>query len=181
MARIGFVYFSGTDSTAKLVEEAARVVANDGHDVLCYQIHGAKIIEGRFVDSEIFDELNTCQVIVFASPTYMGGPSAQFKAFADATSDFWSDQPWSGKIAAGITSGSAPNGDQSSTIHYFQTLATQHGMLWVGLDVAHCNLQPAINRLGHQGGVVAHCVDGQLSQLDVNSAISLATRISKLV
>lgn len=179
MAKIGFVYFSGTESTATLIQNAAQVAQRQGHDVLLYRITGQQIVEGRFVDSEIFGKLHHCQAIVFASPTYMGGASAQFKAFADATSDFWTAQKWSGKLAAGITSGSAPNGDQSSTIQYFQTLASQHGMLWIGLSVAHDNQIEQVNRLGHQSGVVAHCVDQQVNQFDLNSAEHLAMRLSK--
>jgi NAD(P)H dehydrogenase (quinone) len=66
----------------------------------------------------------------------MGGVSAQFKAFADATSELWCQQEWAGKIAAGFTCGSAMNGDQTSTLQYLVTLANQQGMLWVGLDSA---------------------------------------------
>lgn len=181
VAKIGFVYFSGSGTTEKLVEEGAKVARLEGHQVLVYAIKGTNIVDGRFVDQNVFQALHTCHAIVFASPTYMGGPSAQFKAFADASSDFWEAQKWAGKIAAGITCGSAPNGDQSSTIHYFQTLAMQHGMLWMGLGAPHNNQDSAVNRLGHQGGVVAHCIDEKVTQLDLNSSTSLAQRISQLV
>ena len=63
----------------------------------------------------------------------MGGPSAQFEAFADATSEIWCKQGWEDKIAAGFTCGSATNGDQGSTLQYFVTLANQRGMVWFGL------------------------------------------------
>ena len=56
-------------------------------------------------------------------------------------------QEWAGKIAAGITSGTGLNGDQSSTLQYFSTLASQHGMYWIGIDTAYGNKEQALNRL----------------------------------
>jgi len=37
--------------------------------------------------------------MAFGSPTYMGGPAAQFKAFADATGDRWAARTWANKVA----------------------------------------------------------------------------------
>jgi len=84
--------------------------------VFSHQIKSTEIVEGRFVNLDVFHILKSCNAIIFASPTYMGGVAAQFKAFADATSEFWEAQEWAGKIAAGITSGTGFNGDQSSTL-----------------------------------------------------------------
>ncbi|XUJ34422.1 flavodoxin family protein [Bradyrhizobium japonicum] len=57
----------------------------------------------------------------------MGGPAAQFKAFADASSYRWSQQRWADKIAAGFTTGACAGGDQLHTLTYFTILAAQHG------------------------------------------------------
>ena len=65
----------------------------------------------------------------------MGGPSAQFKQFADATSKAWFTQKWKDKIAAGFTNSATMNGDKFSTIQYFVTLSMQHGMVWVGTSL----------------------------------------------
>ena len=37
-------------------------------------------------------------MIVFGAPTYMGGPSWQFKKFADASSKPWYHKVWRNKI-----------------------------------------------------------------------------------
>jgi len=179
LSKVGIVYFSKTDVTGDLVKAAASEIKNNGLNVFEYKIQGSEIIEGRFENNKVFDELFLCDAIIFASPTYMGGVAAQFKAFADATSDFWESQQWSTKIAAGITSGSALNGDQSSTLQYFSILASQHGMCWIGLDSINTN--GSLNRLGCQLGVVAHSYDGTVHQSDLNTAKYLGSRVSKFV
>ncbi len=177
MIKIGVVYFSATDVVGKL----ARAVANElkQHAIPCisHQIVGTEIVEGRFINNELMARLHTCNAIIFASPTYMGNVSAQFKSFADATSDFWENQSWSGKIAAGITAGTGLNGDQASTLQYFATLASQHGMVWVGVDAPFSDKDKNVNRLGCQLGVTAQSLDGTLHETDLRSAKYLANRV----
>lgn len=98
--------------------------------------------------------LDASDAIIFGSPTYMGGPAAQFKAFADATGERWFGQKWKDKLASGFTISSSPSGDKSGTLQYFSTLAMQHGMVWIGLD--ELPMQPTgVNRLGSFMGVMA--------------------------
>ena len=177
MSSIGIVYFSHTDVTGQLSRAAIGQWQELAVDVVVHEIKGKEIIEGRFVNPSLMENLKTCDAIVFASPTYMGGPAAQFKAFADATSDFWLTQDWAGKLAAGITCGSGLNGDQTATLQYFSTLASQHGMLWLGLDVTHVDEQAGMNRLGCHLGVTAHSPDGTVDERDLNTARYLARRI----
>ncbi len=179
MTEIGIVYFTHSDITGKLVAAAKAEMENVGVDVVLHQIVGHEIVEGRFVNHELFDQLKNCRAIIFASPTYMGSASAQFKAFADATSELWAEQKWAGKIAAGITSGTGLNGDQSSTLQYFITLASQHGMLWVGLDTAHGHQNHGVNRLGSQLGVVAQTTDSSANRVDLLTAAYLGQRVAR--
>jgi multimeric flavodoxin WrbA len=177
MIKIGIVYFSTTDVTGTLARAACEELTAQNIPYVAHQIVGSEIIEGRFVNVELMTELHTCDAIIFASPTYMGSVSAQFKAFADATSDFWESQTWSGKIAAGITSGTGLNGDQSSTLQYLSTLASQHGMVWLGLDAPFSDKDKNVNRLGCQLGVTAQSLDGNVNEIDLNSAKYLANRV----
>jgi hypothetical protein len=110
--------------------------------------------------------------IAFGTPTYMGGPSAQFKASADATSDRWSEQRWSNKVAAGFTTGSCANGDQGNTLTYFAVLAAQHGMVWCGLDIPGGCDPLGRNRLGSQLGLATCAIEGIV---DVPTSQPLAT------
>lgn len=182
MARIAVVYFSHTGVTEQLAKAVISGI-NDSEkvSVLEYKIVGKDIIEGRFVNLALFESLQRCDAIIMGSPTYMGNVSAQFKAFADATSELWSEQKWADKIAAGFTSGSALNGDQSTTLQYLITLACQHGMYWVGLDAAHGYKDHGVNRLGCQLGVVAQTTDSIANEVDIASARYLGARVAKLV
>ena len=136
MAQIAVVYFSKTGTTEKLAQAIMSGVREaPGVQVFSHNITGNEIVEGRFVNPDLFESLKTCDAIIMGSPTYMGGVAAQFKAFADATSPYWSKQQWVNKVAAGFTCGSGLNGDQSISLQYLNTLANQHGMYWVGLDM----------------------------------------------
>ena len=180
MIQVAVVYFTKTDVTGKLARSLISGLKASGEvSVIEHIIQGHEIVEGRFVNHDILSKLNDCEAIVFGTPTYMGGVSAQFKSFADATSELWCRQEWSGKIAAGFTCGSAMNGDQTSTLQYLVTLSNQQGMLWVGLDSAHGYKDHGVNRLGCQLGVVAHSSNGEAHEVDLASAKYLGQRVAK--
>ena len=181
MVKIGFVYFTNTDVTGQLIQAACGEIEKLGIEFIAHKISGKEIIDGRFVNESLMDSLKKCDAIIFGSPTYMGSVSAQFKSFADATSDFWLSQDWAGIIAAGITSGTGLNGDQASTLQYFSTLASQHGMIWVGLDVPYADSAKGINRLGCHLGVTAHnSLDGKVHEADIRSSKYLARRVAQI-
>lgn len=177
MIKIGLVYFTNTDVTGNLMHAMMAEFESHGCQLVIHRIEGNQIKDGRFHLPELFLQLHECHAIVFGSPTYMGSVSAQFKAFADATSDFWSEQKWAGKLAAGVTSGTGLNGDQSSSLAHMQTLASQHGMLWVNLDATYHDAEKCVNRLGCHSGVTAHSPDGKVNKLDLDTAIYLAKKV----
>ncbi len=188
MSKIAIIYFSKTDVTGQLARAIAAGVEQQGIkqqgecEILSHRIEGSEIIEGRFVNPNLMDELAEYDAIIFGSPTYMGGVAAQFKAFADASSESWYHQKWANKVAAGFTSGGALNGDQSCTLQYLQTFAYQHGMMWVGLDKISNSEEQNLNRYGVQGGIVAQGgEDGQLHASDVATAEYLGKRVAMLV
>lgn len=106
-----------------------------------------------------WERLAAADAIIFGSPTYMGGPSWQFKKFADASSKPWFTQAWKDKLFAGFTNSATMNGDKLSTLHYFFTLAMQHGGLWVGTGMMPSNAKSAqrndINYVGSFSGAMA--------------------------
>ena len=181
MERVCVIYFSKNGATAQLAQAAVEGIRSNACEAYLYEIKGAEIHEGRFVNLENLPEITKSKAIILASPTYMGGIAAQFKAFIDSTGDIWSTQGWAGKIAAGITSGSALNGDQSSTLQYLSLFASQHGMLWAGLDVAFDYNQLGLNRLGCQLGVVAESKHNQVNPIDLKTAEYLGSRVARLV
>ena len=111
------------------------------------------------VPESAWDDLAAAQGIIFGTPTYMGGPSWQFKKFADASSKPWMAGTWQDKLAAGFTNSGSINGDKHSTIAYLITLAMQHGMLWAGTGMKPANTLASqrndINWLGAFSGLMA--------------------------
>ncbi|MGA2280035.1 MAG: flavodoxin family protein [Verrucomicrobiota bacterium] len=155
MTTVSIIYFSGTGHTTKLAEAVTKGAASvAGVKTNLIAISGNDITKGRYVNEAVFAQLDASDAIIFGSPTYMGGPAAQFKAFADATGDRWYRSAWRDKLAAGFTVSSGPSGDKLSTLHYFFTLAMQHGMIWAGMPELPMN-DKGINRLSSYSGVMA--------------------------
>ena len=155
MTTLSIIYFSGSGHTTKLAEAVQKGAASVAEaNVNLIAISGDDITKGRFANDAIFAQLDASDAIIFGSPTYMGGPAAQFKAFADATGERWFKSAWRDKLAAGFTVSSSPSGDKFNTLHYFHTLAMQHGMIWIGLG--EMPMQPnGVNRLGSFSGATA--------------------------
>ncbi len=127
MSIVTIVFHSGyghTQVQAEAIAEGARSVP--GTDV--------HLIPVEEVDRN-WDALDSADAIVFGTPTYMAGPSAQFKAFMDATSGRWGEQQWKDKLAAGFTNSAGINGDKLNTLESLSLFAMQHSMIWVGLGL----------------------------------------------
>ena len=155
MITVSIVYFSGSGHTTKMAEAVNQGAASVA-DVTTHLIAilGSDIVEGRYKNAGVLATLEASDAIIFGSPTYMGGPAAQFKAFADATGERWYRRAWVDKLAAGFSVSSGPSGDKLSTLHYFFTLAMQHGMIWAGLTDTPMN-DKGINRLSSYSGAMA--------------------------
>jgi NAD(P)H dehydrogenase (quinone) len=173
MTTVSIIHFSGTGHTTKLAEAVARGASSvDGVKTNLIAISGDDIAKGRYQNDAVFAQLDASDAIIFGSPTYMGGPAAQFKAFADATGDRWYRSAWRDKLAAGFTVSAGPSGDKLSTLHYFFTLAMQHGMIWIGFPENAMN-DKGINRLSSFSGVMA-----QAGQEPVDVAPNAADKLT---
>lgn len=148
MSDIVIVYHSGYGHTKRIAETVA---ASAGAKLIAIDAEG-QLPEGGW------EALAAAKTIVFGSPTYMGGPSWQFKKFADASSKPWFGQAWKDKLAAGFTNSATMNGDKLSTLHYFFTLSQQHSMLWVGTGMMPSNSKAAtrndLNYVGSSSGLM---------------------------
>lgn len=155
MVNVSIIYYSGANHTAKLAEavnKGATSVA--GVKTHLISIDGNDIEKGRYKNDEVINTLDESDAIIFGSPTYMSGPAAQFKAFADATVSNWFAQKWKDKLAAGFTISGAPSGDKLGTLQFIQSFAMSHSMLWVSLG--ELPSQPnGVNRLGSWIGAMA--------------------------
>ncbi|MEM9087313.1 MAG: flavodoxin family protein [Cyanobacteria bacterium P01_F01_bin.53] len=148
MNTVSVIYFSTMGHTQRMAESVAKGAEQvDGTTVQRLRIAGEQITQGRWKDEAIVEKLNQSDAIVFGSPTYMGGVSAQFKAFIDAASAIWFQQGWKDKIAGGFTHSGSPSGDKQGTLLYLVTNAMQHGMIWVGTGEMGMQ-ENGVNRLG---------------------------------
>jgi len=155
MSHTVVVYHSGyghTRKQAEAVQKGAAGVAGASAELLEISAEG-QLPEGGW------EKLEQADAIVFGSPTYMGGPSWQFKRFADASSKPWFGSKWKNKLAAGFTNSASINGDKLSTLHYMITLAMQQGMVWVGTGMMPANTKAAtrndVNWIGSFAGAMA--------------------------
>ena len=142
------VYHSGYGHTQRVAQQVAD---GAGADLLAIDAEG-NLPEGGW------DKLNAADAIIFGTPTYMGGPSWQFKKFADASSKIWYSRGWQDKVFGGFTNSASPVGDKGATIMSLQTLASQHGGIWVSLGMLPSNTKAATandpNRLGGSVGLM---------------------------
>lgn len=178
MTRIVVAYHSGYGHTRKLAEAVREGAAG---------VPGAsaQLLPVDEIDAQGWQALEAADAIVFGAPTYMGGPSAQFKTFADASAKAWFSGLWRDKVAGGFTCSLSMSGDKLSTLTYLATLAMQHGMVWVGTGTMPAQRPGApgeINRLGGWFGVMAQAdnVPPEISppKGDVDSALAYGRRIA---
>ena len=173
MKTVSIIYFSGAGHTAKMAEavhQGAAMVPEVKANLI--PIHGKDIVEGRYTNEAVLKQLDDSDAIIFGSPTYMGGPAAQFKAFADATAMRWYTGGWRDKIAGGFTVSSGPSGDKLNTLQYFFILAMQHGMIWAGQPESPMN-DKGINRLSSYAGAM-----GQAGQEPTDVAPNAADKLT---
>jgi NAD(P)H dehydrogenase (quinone) len=147
MTKVAIIYYSGYGHTQKIADAVIEGVKSTGAEALDIKI-GA---EGGIEDAQL-DAIDSADAIIFGAPTYMGGPAWQFKKFADQSSKKWFTRAWQDKFAGGFTCSASTNGDKGVTIAYLQTLASQHGQIWVSLGLAPSNSLAATNQDINFGG-----------------------------
>ena len=156
-ARIAIIYHSAHGHT----EHIARQVLLGAESIAGVQ---ASLLRAEDLARQP-DELLAYQGFIFGSPTYLGGVSAPFKAFMDATGRLWKSQALRGRLAAGFTVSSLPSGDKQSTLLSLFVFSMQHGMLWAGNPIlpeqqAGVPYELAANRLGSWSGLMAQAEHG---------------------
>lgn len=152
MKSLAIVYHSAHGNT----ERIARLIVEGTEEVPGVRAHLLKAEDLAAAP----ERLLAFDGFVFGSPTYLGGVSAPFKTFMDATGRLWKTHALKGKLASGFTVSALPAGDKQSTLMSLFVFAMQHGMLWVGnaiLPEQHHGVpvDEAANRLGSWSGLMA--------------------------
>lgn len=132
--------------------------------------------------------LAAADAIIFGSPTYMGGASWQFKKFADASSKVWFTRGWQDKVFGGFTNSASLNGDKQVTLQYLNTLASQHGGVWVSLGLPPANTKAAtrndVNNLGGSVGLLVQSPSdasvAEVPQGDLDTAVQYGKRVTAI-
>lgn len=90
-------------------------------------------VQKNFDDN--IDKINTASGILFGTPTYFGSMAANLKVFMEMTLDLWFKQLWLNKLAGGFVHSSSLSGDKLNVLVQIAIFASQHGMIWKGLDL----------------------------------------------
>ncbi|KRI39575.1 NADPH-dependent FMN reductase [Acinetobacter baumannii] len=178
-SNIAVVYFSGYGHTKVVAENFANEI-----NAQLIQIDQ----EGNITEQD-WETLNNAKGIVFGAPTYMGTAPWQFKKFADATSKVWFTRGWQDKVFAGFTNSASLNGDKQVTLIQLQTLASQHGGIWVSLGLLPANTKDAtcedVNNLGGSVGLLVQSPsDASVDEVptgDLETAKVYAKRVQAIV
>jgi NAD(P)H dehydrogenase (quinone) len=178
--KVVVVYHSGYGNTAK----QAQAVAAGAHEV---EGVTALLVSIDTIDQH-WQDLDEADALIFGAPTYMAGPSGQFKTFMDSTSKVWADNlRWKNKLAGAFTNSSQMSGDKLNTLMAISLFAAQHGMQWVGLDLyggqSSTSTPEALNRLGGWLGAMAQSNSDTSegpSASDLKTAAHLGQRIATL-
>lgn len=150
--KVAVVYHSGFGHTEVLANAVAAGAESAGASAITMSVADVEQID--------WDALASADALIFGTPTYMGGVSAPFKAFMDASSKVWYARGWKDKLAAGFTNSASQSGDKLSTLMQLAVFGAQHGTIWVGLDILPGNNSSQgsvedLNRLGSYLGAMA--------------------------
>ncbi len=154
--KVCIVYHSGFGHTARQAAAVAEGVRRVDF-VECVEL---PVEDLEDTDAPGWANLDDAAAVIFGSPTYMGSASSAMKKFMEATSARWLEQKWADKLAAGFTNSGSQNGDKQNTLIEFATLAAQHGMVWINLNLLPGNNSSGgsvddLNRLGGTLGAMA--------------------------
>lgn len=152
-------------------------VKTSGANVVDLQLSGDDIVSGRWENNDAAEQLDTCDAIIFGTPTYMGAVSGQLKCFFDAMAPRWFTQRWRNKIASGFTASSLASGDKLSAFYDMSTFAMQMGMIWVGTGAS---FSEGVNPNGFYFGAGATAsTPDQLTDIDLETAKHLGCRVAE--
>lgn len=143
-------------ATEHMLEEALKLLAEKGYETTLWTVHGKWVDYCTHCDyclknkecviqddlQELYALLAEANGIIFASPVYNGGVSAQTKAVMDrmravvaADKNFFK-----GKVGMGIVSGGDRNGGQEFALMQIHTFFIINGMIGVGGGFFGANL-----------------------------------------
>ena len=80
----------------------------------------------------LYEKMKKADVILFGSPVFFGGPSAQIKCLFDKSATMRREKAFVGKIGAAIAVGASKYGGQEPTVMTLHNLMLVEGMTLIG-------------------------------------------------
>ncbi len=183
--KIIIAYHSGYGHTAKVAQHVQQgAAAVSGVE--------ATLLDVTTITDADWAALDAADGIILGAPTYMGGASAPFKTFLDATGLRWMQRKWADKIAAGFTNSGGLSGDKQLVLQQLFATAMQHGMIWVGQSEMSPNPKGTdlpsindINRLGSFSGLMTQANNESADIVppagDLQTAVLFGQRVANAV
>ncbi|AZQ40165.1 flavodoxin family protein [Streptomyces cyaneochromogenes] len=155
----------------------------DGAEKQGAQVH---LIRVASLNEHQWELMAASNGVIFGSPTYIGGPTASFVAFAEETAGRQMTSHWTDTLASGFTTGAAMAGGKLHTLNYMLALAMQHSMIWAGQSLpAGWNTSTSspddANRLGYRLGTAAQANIDQGPEGLLDSDLATATEHGRRV
>jgi NAD(P)H dehydrogenase (quinone) len=150
---VAIAFDSPTGHTRAVAEAVARGAG---------RMSAAELVDVADLTADRWECLRSADAIVFGSPVHLGGPTSRFVAFAEATARLAADAAWRDKPAAGFATSAAMAGGKAGVLRAMSDLASQHGMVWVNLDLragwnSAAGSPHDLNRLGYRLGLGVQC------------------------
>lgn len=142
------------------------------------------LIDIDHLDDEAWAIMDNAELMVFGSAVYLGGVTADFKAFMDATSKRWMSRAWQGKLSAGFANSGGLSGDKLAVLQGLCLFAMQHGMNWVGMPLLPTGSgQADLNRLSSFLGLMTQSDNAPAEmtpcQGDIDTAVWFGEHLAK--
>ena len=178
MSDIVVVYHSGYGHTRKVAAHLAKAA----------EAELLAIDDNRDLHESAWDKLAPAKTIVFGAPTYMANVRWKSKKFADLAPKIWYTRSSQNTLYDGYSNRASPVGDKGLTLSWLQTLAAQHGGLWISLGMLPSNTKAAkntdLNALGGSTGLLVQSpsdasVD-EIPQGGLDTAAAFGTRIADI-
>ena len=135
-------------NTDLLVEEVLKGAGNNGHGTSKVYLHGRKI--GPCVDcrgckkephrcivedemQEVYKVLDDSDVVVFGTPVYWYGPTAQMKVVVDRLRPYFTNHRMDGKRAVIVAPAGDGPGDADLLVEFFRRVCTTLHMEFAGV------------------------------------------------
>lgn len=145
-----------------------------------------RLIDIAELSDEDWDYMDGADMLVLGTAVYLGGVTASFKTFMDATSKRWVTRSWQGKWAAGFANSGGLSGDKLAVLQHLCLFAMQHGMNWAGLPLLPTgSSETDLNRLSSFLGLMTQSIDAPPEvtpcQGDMDTAVWFGEHLAKIV